>query len=179
MSETLAGGTNELAMTNVLKKFGAQVTNDLFPDYPYHEDPIIPVGTKWNFKPCQYPHRLPPLKRMVAGRYENKEKVEGIGSNNWANSGSKTAVATLFWLTTRILTLRFPSIWYQMQIGPGVNVYRGFLPGAPCVVIGYNQNISWGETNVDADMLDWYHMKFKDNKPQRILVQQQVEQTRT
>ncbi len=35
--------------------------------------------------------------------------------------------------------------------------------GAPGIVIGYNhQNISWGVTNVDADVLDWYQVKFKD-----------------
>jgi penicillin amidase len=30
------------------------------------------------------------------------------------------------------------------------------------VIIGYNQKISWGVTNVDADVLDWYQVKFKD-----------------
>jgi penicillin amidase len=46
---------------------------------------------------------------------------------------------------------------------PTVNVYGVSLPGAPGVVIGYNQNISWGVTNVDADVMDWYQVKFRDD----------------
>src|SRR5690554_6278011 len=49
MSATLAKGTNELAMSNILAKYGEEVVNDLFPNYPFNEDPIIPVGTLWNF----------------------------------------------------------------------------------------------------------------------------------
>ena len=45
---------------------------------------------------------------------------------------------------------------------PTVNVCGVSLPGAPGVVIGFNKNISWGVTNVDADVMDWYQVKFKD-----------------
>src|ERR1019366_7905497 len=55
MSETLAGGSSLLAMTNNLKRFGAGTVNDLFPDYTFFENPIIPVGTKWNFKRLPIP----------------------------------------------------------------------------------------------------------------------------
>jgi penicillin amidase len=51
----------------------------------------------------------------------------------------------------------------MQMTAPGVNVYGVTLPGAPCVVIGYNQKVSWGVTNVDADILDWYQVKFKDS----------------
>jgi penicillin amidase len=163
MSETLAGGSNELAMTNVLNKFGAKVTNDLFPDYPVHESPIIPAGTNWDFKPLPIPQPPADFKAQMLAM-DTKEKVEGIGSNNWAVSGSKTAAGYPILANDPHLNLTFPSIWYQMQLSaPGVNVYGVTLPGAPCVVIGYNQKISWGVTNVDADILDWYQVKFKDN----------------
>ncbi|PLW90032.1 penicillin acylase family protein [Mucilaginibacter sp.] len=163
MSETLAGGSNELGLTNVLNKFGAKVTNDLFPDYPMHEDPIIPAGTKWDFKPPPIPQPPAAFKAQLMAAMQNKEKVEGIGSNNWAVSGSKTATGYPMLANDPHLNLTFPSIWYQVQmVGPGVNVYGVTLPGAPCVVIGYNQKISWGVTNVDADVLDWYQVKFKD-----------------
>lgn len=49
MSGVLALGADDLNMSNVLKKYGTVVTNDLFPDYPFREDPIIPAGTKWDF----------------------------------------------------------------------------------------------------------------------------------
>jgi penicillin amidase len=163
MSETLAGGSNELGMTNVLNKFGAKITNDLFPDYPAHEDPIIPAGTKWNFKPLPVPAPPAAFKAQMLAGMKDVEKVEGIGSNNWAVSGSKTASGYPILANDPHLNLTLPSIWYQMQMAaPGVNVNGVTLPGAPCVVIGYNQKVSWGVTNVDADILDWYQLKFKD-----------------
>ncbi|RYU91261.1 penicillin acylase family protein [Mucilaginibacter terrigena] len=163
MSETLAGGSDELAMTNVLNKFGAKITNDLFPDYPTHEDPIIPAGTKWDFKPLPIPAPPAAFKAQMLAGMKDRERVEGIGSNNWAVSGSKTASGYPILANDPHLNLTLPSIWYQMQMtAPGVNVYGVTLPGAPCVVIGYNQKVSWGVTNVDADVLDWYQVKFKD-----------------
>src|ERR1017187_8198019 len=45
MSETLTGGSDQYAMTNNLEQFGAKTVDDLFPDYSFHEDPIIPAGT--------------------------------------------------------------------------------------------------------------------------------------
>ncbi|MFA6084519.1 penicillin acylase family protein [Mucilaginibacter sp.] len=163
MSETLSGGSNELAMTNVLNKFGAKVTSDLFPDYPTREDPIIPAGTKWDFKPLPIPQPPASFKAQMVAGMQTKDRVEGIGSNNWAISGSKTATGFPILANDPHLDLTYPSIWYQVQLSaPGVNVYGVSLPGAPCIVIGYNQKISWGVTNVDADILDWYQIKFKD-----------------
>jgi len=163
MSETLAGGSDQFGMTNDLKRFGPKVVNDLFPDYPFHEDPIIPAGTKWNFKPLPIPKPSAGFMAQMTGNIKPKEIMPGIGSNNWAISGSKSATGYPILANDPHLNLTFPSIWYQLQMSsPTVNVYGVSLPGAPGVVIGYNQKISWGVTNVDADVLDWYQEKFKD-----------------
>ncbi|GAA4316599.1 penicillin acylase family protein [Mucilaginibacter gynuensis] len=162
MSQTLAGGSDQFAMTNTLNKFGASIVKDLFPDYPMFESPIIPAGTKWNFKPVAIPQ---PSKSFLAQTSDvnTRQKVEGIGSNNWAISGSKSASGYPILANDPHLNLSYPSIWYQAQLSaPGVNVYGVSLPGAPGIVIGYNQKISWGVTNVDASVLDWYQIKFKD-----------------
>lgn len=163
MSETLAGGSNELAMTNVLNKFGAKVTQDLFPDRYMHEDPVIPAGTKWDFKPLPIPNAPANFGTTTIAGMHTRERVEGLGSNNWAISGNKTASGYPILANDPHLNLTYPSIWYQVQLSaPGVNVYGATLPGAPCVVIGFNNKISWGVTNVDADILDWYQVQFKD-----------------
>lgn len=163
MSQTLAGGSSQFELTNVLKQFGPKVTADLFPDQKYHNDPIIPVGTKFDFKPLPIPQ---PSKTFLAQQTDsiNTAKIkEGIGSNNWAISGSKTATGYPILANDPHLDLSFPSIWYQVQLNaPGANTYGVSLPGAPCIIIGYNEKISWGVTNVDADVLDWYQVKFKD-----------------
>ena len=163
MSETLAGGSDDMEMTNTLNKFGVAVTQDLFPGQNFQKEPIIPAGTKWNFKPLPIPKPSASFKGQMMGNYKPAAKVEGIGSNNWAVAGSKTAAGYPLLANDPHLHLTFPSIWYQIQLSaPGINVYGVSLPCSPNIIIGYNQNISWGVTNVDADVLDWYSIKFKD-----------------
>src|SRR5690606_39030239 len=85
MSATLAGGSNEFYMSNILQKYGPDVVQDLFPDYPFREDPIIPVNTPWDF-----PIRPIPEKGTVnleSNNIHTKVLEEGIGSNNWAING--------------------------------------------------------------------------------------------
>ena len=164
MSETLAGGSDQFAMTNNLRQFGAKAVNDLFPDYPFHESPIVPEGTQWDFKPLPIPKPSARFMAEMTETIKTHEIMPGVGSNNWAVSGSKTATGYPILANDPHLNLTFPSIWYQLQLSsPTVNVNGASLPGAPCVIIGYNQKISWGVTNVDADVLDWYQIKFKDN----------------
>ena len=165
MSAVLAMGSDEFYMTNVLNKYGPEITKDLFPDYPFKEDPIIPVGTKWDFKPLPIPTTPKSFTDMMSTGIATKQKVEGIGSNNWAVSGVKTASGFPVLANDPHLDLSLPSIWYQIQLhAPGINTYGVSLPGAPGVIIGFNQNIAWGVTNVAADVLDFYQIKFKDDK---------------
>lgn len=164
MSAVLAMGSDEFYMSNILNKFGPEVTANLFPDYPYKEDPIIPAGTKWDFKPIPVP--LPPgsFNQISGNNIKTTRRVEGIGSNNWAVSGTKTASGKPILANDPHLNLTLPSIWYQIQLhAPGVNVYGVSLPGAPSVIIGFNEKIAWGVTNVAADVLDYYQIKFKDD----------------
>src|SRR5690606_38142092 len=60
MSAVLAMGSDEFYMSNILKKFGPEITKNLFPDYPFLESPIIPTGTKWDFNPL--PSGTPPAE---------------------------------------------------------------------------------------------------------------------
>ena len=43
-----------------------------------------------------------------------------------------------------------------------MNVYGVSLPGAPNIVIGFNEKIAWGVTNGGADVMDFYEITFKD-----------------
>ncbi|RZK42910.1 MAG: penicillin acylase family protein [Pedobacter sp.] len=164
MSAVLAMGSDEFYMTNILKKFGPEITKDLFPDYPFKEDPIIPVGTKWDFPVLPIPETPKAFLEMMMSSIQTKQKVEGIGSNNWAVSGQKTTSGLPILANDPHLDLTLPSIWYQIQLhAPGINTYGVSLPGAPGVTIGFNKDIAWGVTNVAADVLDFYQIKFKDD----------------
>ena len=199
MSATLARGTDELAMTNILEQYGQNVIDDLFPNYPYKEDPIIPKGTLWNFNTNKenstaISQTISSLKRDQQHRQDSElssrllavqnklltiEKPENQGSNNWAISGSRTNTGCPILANDPHLDLTLPSIWYQIQLhAPGVNVYGVSIPGAPSVIIGFNSDVAWGVTNVGSDVLDWYKIQFKDNKYQEYLVDGKWEKTR-
>ncbi|MET4081419.1 penicillin amidase [Pedobacter sp. UYP30] len=168
MSSVLAMGSDEFYMTNILKKYGPDVVKNLFPDYPYKEDPIIPVGTPWDFNPLAIPKTPQSFINATTGDVKQTQKIDGIGSNNWALSGSKTASGYPILANDPHLDLTLPSIWYQIQLSaPGINTYGVSLPGAPGIVIGFNKDIAWGVTNVAADVLDFYQTKFKDSTHQQ------------
>jgi penicillin amidase len=171
MTLTLAGRSNELGMTELLKKYGKQVIDQVFPNYPlFQESPIIPAGTKWDFEPLTIPESLgsnaaaEPDSLLTKRKSVLPEKVEGIGSNNWAVSAEKSITGYPILSNDPHLELTLPSIWYQVQLHtPETNVYGVSLPGIPSVIIGFNQNVAWGVTNVDADVYDLYKIKFKDD----------------
>jgi len=168
MSGVLALGADDVAMTNILAKFGPDVTRDLFPDYPHKEDPIIPVGTKWDFLPVYYlksPMNPKPGKGDFALNWPRHDPA--IGSNNWAISAEKSATGYPILANDPHLSLSLPSIWYLIQLHtPTMNVMGASMPGSPGVIGGFNEHIAWGETNVGSDVLDFYKIKFKDNSRQ-------------
>lgn len=163
MSAVLAMGSDEFYMSNIRQKYGTAVTADLFPDYPFLEDPIIPLGTKWDFKALALP-QAPAIAGITGTEaVKTKQLEEGIGSNNWAVSGAKTVSGNPILANDPHLNLTLPSIWYQIQLhAPGLNSYGVSLPGAPGIIIGFNSDVAWGVTNVAADVLDFYQITFKD-----------------
>lgn len=163
MSFTLASGTDDFRMSNTMNKLGTDLMTELFPDFPQLESPIIPNGTKIDFTPL--PVKNPStsaFKGNIAARIA-PERDPAIGSNNWAVHGSRTNTGLPILSGDPHLSLSLPSIWYQIQLtAPGINACGVTLPGSPGVVIGFNENIAWSQTNVGSDVVDWYQIKFKD-----------------
>lgn len=172
LAATLTGETDARALTANLAKFGPKVINDLFPDFRFLESPVIPSGTKWKFDKTKISvpsgQTNESAGQIRAGNesaeslvYKPTEHIDGIGSNNWAVDGTKSADHHAILANDPHLTLSLPSIWYQIQLNaPGMNVYGVSLPGAPGVIIGFNEHISWGVTNVGADVLDIYRINW-------------------
>jgi penicillin amidase len=79
------------------------------------------------------------------------------GSNAWAISGAWTASGRPILANDPHLDFSIPSVWYQIHLhAPGLNVIGVSLPGAPCVIIGHNERIAWGVTNLGFDVQDLY-----------------------
>jgi penicillin amidase len=100
------------------------------------------------------------------------------GSNAWAISGRHTASGKPILANDPHLEFGIPSTWYQVHLkAPGLDVIGVSLPGVPCVIIGHNQRIAWGVTNLGFDVQDLYIEKF-DPRTGRYVFRGQLEQAR-
>ncbi len=97
--------------------------------------------------------------------------VEGLAaSNNWVVSGKHTATGKPLLANDPHLAPTAPSIWYLVHLSaPGLRVAGVSAPGGPGVIIGHNDRIAWGMTNVGPDVQDIYEEKFDPANPQRYL----------
>jgi penicillin amidase len=168
MAWDLTGAHTDPQLSRALEKYGPDAVADLYPDHLPYTDPIIPEDTKWNFTPLSLPPVPakpgvnPDIPAVSAITFDRPDPANG--SNNWAVHGSKSASGYPILANDPHLGLRLPSIWFEIQLKcPGFNVYGASLPGAPGVIIGFNEHIAWGVTNVGADVLDWYKITFKDS----------------
>jgi penicillin G amidase len=100
------------------------------------------------------------------------------GSNSWAIAGSRTASGKPLLSNDMHLSMTLPGIWYMAQLqAPGLNVSGVALPGAPGIIVGHNERIAWGITNLGYDVQDLYIEKF-DDRTGRYMFRGQVEQAR-
>jgi len=78
-------------------------------------------------------------------------------SNNWVIAGKRTADGKSILANDPHLRPSAPGIWYLVALkSPNVNVAGVTVPGAPGVILGHNQRIAWGATNVGPDVQDIY-----------------------
>ena len=77
------------------------------------------------------------------------------GSNGWAVSGAKTRSGKPLLSSDMHLSHNVPGIWYMADLTAGSFHVSGVtLPGTPFVIVGHNQHIAWGFTNLGADVQD-------------------------
>jgi penicillin amidase len=89
-------------------------------------------------------------------------------SNNWVVSGKRTASGKPLLANDPHLPAFAPNIWYMAElVAPGVHVAGVTFPGAPGIVIGHNDRIAWGVTNLNPDVQDLYVEKFDKENPTR------------
>jgi penicillin amidase len=80
-----------------------------------------------------------------------------VGSNNWVVSGARTASGKPLLANDPHLGAQMPSIWYLAGLqGDRVHAVGATLPGLPAVVIGHNDRIAWGVTNLGPDVQDLF-----------------------
>jgi len=153
-------------MTRFRAAFGDSLAELMFPQRPPYTTPIISPENDWNFDvdlpepPDNY--YLPDYPGLRSFRQTTRPTSEG--SNNWVVAADKTASGNPILCNDPHLGLNLPNIWYEVHLNsPSQNVYGVSLPGAPGVIIGFNDDIAWGVTNGETDVVDFYSLKFKDS----------------
>jgi penicillin amidase len=85
-------------------------------------------------------------------------------SNNWVVSGKRTFDGQPILANDPHLQASAPSIWYLVHLStPSLRVAGVTLPGSAGVVLGHNNSIAWGATNVGPDVQDLYLETFDQN----------------
>ncbi len=112
------------------------------------------------------------LEKFIADEIQTrKNSLQRIGffaeelaaSNNWVISGKRTADGNAILANDPHLQATAPGIWYLSHLSsPGMRVSGVTFPGVPGVVLGHNEFIAWGATNVGPDVQDVYIEEFND-----------------
>ncbi|MBA3947798.1 MAG: penicillin acylase family protein, partial [Herpetosiphonaceae bacterium] len=149
----------ELLRARLIPKVGVDVTQQLLAPYGSDKPIIVPPeagGYTW----------------MRHAGFEGLDAMANLlgdpgaswGSNNWVVSGSRTATGKPILANDTHLTLSMPPYWYENELHGGRYNIVGFtLPGVPTVVIGHNERIAWGNTNLNPDTEDLYIEKLNDS----------------
>ena len=108
--------------------------------------------------------RWPGSSRIAEGPDADARFV--IGSNNWVVSGAHTVSGKPLLSNDMHLGHQMPNLWYEAHLqcvnqcgNPDSGNFDAAgvtLPGLPYVIVGHNQRIAWGFTNVGPTVEDVY-----------------------
>jgi penicillin amidase len=166
MANILAGGNDDIEMTNLKKLLGESIFEKLYPEREKFDTPIIPNEVVYNFDTIYgNPFLRDSLVNEIIYKAELPKRNVGVGSNNWAVNGNKTVTGSPILCNDPHLSLTLPSIWYaQNLITDDFNAYGVSFPGLPGIMIGFNENIAWGETNVGQDIEDLFLIRWANEE---------------
>ena len=156
--------------------------NLLYPPYPLDRNQPILSDQDWQPASSESDQAASPapaaLKAMrssdghdaIASALASVESVpvslgkgDDIGSNSWVVSGSRTTTGKPLLANDPHLALSIPGIWTQVNLqcrtvseACPFRVSGFTFSGLPGVVIGHNDKIAWGMTNLGPDVTDFY-----------------------
>jgi len=177
MSWVLGGNMQqELIMLAAMQSLPRDKWEELIPSYP--EDDLTIVQNEWQNAGLTFEKALTLLQ---LNNFTERATVGvpgiGIGSNNWVVSGKMTKSGKPILANDMHLEIKAPSIWYQnhLIVKEKMNVTGVMFPGVPGVIVGHNEKIAWGVTNLGPDVQDLYIEKRNKNNPHQYLYQDKWE----
>lgn len=139
---------SEPVFNEILEKVGEKKFKNLIPDYPKDAPLIV---KKFSTSMGKFTDANIKYRKMF------RIFLDGLGSNSWVISGKISKTGKPILANDPHLPYSVPSIWYQVHLNDGsIDVVGVCIPGTPGVVIGRNNYIAWGLTNVMLDDTDFY-----------------------
>ena len=148
---------------------------ELFPPYPQDVNgPIVPATEQAETVSSSYAVDDLVLSSELQAALEAAEAAvlavpnllaegDGTGSNSWVVSGEHTASGKPLLANDPHLGISAPGIWSQMGLRCAevseacpFDVAGFTFSGFPGVIIGHNDELAWGLTNLGADVTDFF-----------------------
>ena len=161
--ELQGGWDSELFFGAINEQLGSDYLNEIL---PFYNDSFITIASN-DVLLKSYQDFASDTKKI---REILKTDRDGYGSNAWVVSGSKTDTGFPLLANDPHLSYGQPPWWYEIRLKSDNYNFGGYgLYGFPLPVIGHNDHIGWGFTNVMTDDMDFYVETLNEDKTQYML----------
>jgi penicillin amidase len=170
---------DSLAREKILAKLGPELTADLYVNRSWHDRPPTVMREDLNdqqnqsdsgerddkdqdqdqddddFDDDSGPDNAVTRQAGGISIWEQHIPEAANGSNDWVVSGAHTVTGKPLLSNDMHLGHQMPNLWYEAHLKSGsLDVAGVTLPGMPYVIVGHNQRVAWGFTNVGPTVAD-------------------------
>ena len=157
-----------LTREKIFAKLGPELTADLYVNSSWRDHPPGQDSVRWDEPSKASSSEISSSEQGVGGALAlgavfggNSFDSLAPGSNDWVVSGAHTASGKPLLSNDMHLPHRMPSLWYEAHLKSGnFDVVGVTLPGTPYVIVGHNQRVAWGFTNLGPTVEDVYIENF-------------------
>ena len=172
----------EIIRADLIEALGDEMAADFTPPFPFGTRPTILDSDDLPLSADSLGEQsiTQSVDRQLVGNFDPRDNQfigslgaeNGIGSNNWVATGGMTESGAPLLANDPHLGIQMPSIWYEIGLhclpqndACPFNVVGFALSASAGVVIGHNDHIAWGVTNVGADVQDLYRITVNPDNP--------------
>jgi penicillin amidase len=175
---------NDEGRATLYELLGEKMADQLLtPPWPFGKKPTIvqpedlPIAGSTEAFQVAGEGKCADMDILLTGNLSNSmglvsELGQGIGSNNWVVSGKMTQSGMPLLANDPHLGIQMPSIWYEVGLHccpaggePPSDMVGYAFAVTPGVIIGHNNSIAWGVTNVGPDVFDLYRIRVNPDNP--------------
>lgn len=161
-----------LAREKILAKLGPELTADLYVNRSWHDRPPSVMredlneqnqgDTEDEDEEDDGPDNSVTWRSGAGAETWRQGIPDAVnGSNDWVVSGAHTVTGKPLLSNDMHLGHQMPNLWYEAHLkSENLDVVGVTLPGMPYVIVGHNQRIAWGFTNVGPTVADAFIESF-------------------